>query len=333
MKRSASVIILFLLITAAVTGFNQLRSNSDLKVTANSVSKIMNSSEEIAVKQTDAHSLKVDSKESRFLSENIPNQHATPLKCGDVATKQLSFSDYLKILEKNPKFCGTTVLPNSVLTCLKGKIQNKIDPSCTQPFLNYLATLIKDYKHQPVSELNDLILKAQVSSVLFSPEGIKKEEFDQVLPSLYELIRRHPDNLGLLRVFVMIKAGIYLKTPLSDQDRALLDHAFAEDTMNSSTRKGIVTIFSEQKNGLQKVAELTRLYPQDIFAYATIISEAFAEDDIISAEGWADYALKQNPNNPDFKELRNQVFKKKFDVRKHKNYHIDISGAFEELLF
>ncbi|MEK6628135.1 MAG: hypothetical protein AABY53_05875 [Bdellovibrionota bacterium] len=254
------------------------------------------------------------------------------ISCNDYAINNNTFSDFIKQVSINPNFCGAG-LHNSVIKTCASKSDKPSEPACLQVFLKFASLLTADLTFDQPQNLSDKILKIQIAKMIFSTEGFQNGGPKKTMPLLLEVLRRYPDDVGLLRVFTMIRsATALLHEPLSEADNNILNLALSKDSENVSTRNALVTIYTRQEEGFEMISRMARAYPNDIYPYATLAGGSLLENDRKGALEWAEFGLKKNPNNKQFLLLKQDLENGVFNINKYYNFHFDISGAFDDIL-
>jgi|GEM_PF-4194022 len=251
--------------------------------------------------------------------------------CADFIALDYAFQDYLNRVKANPNFCGARAPESAIKEC-SNSADKTSEPACVHVFLQFLTLLTQDQNFERPQNLSDKILKSQIAKVLFSSEGFQKDGAKKIIPLLQEILRRHPDHVGLLRVYTMLRWAPLLLEPLTDYDKNFLDLAISQDSKNISTRNAIVSIYTRQDRGFAVISEMARAYPNDIYPYATLVGRFLLDIDSKSALKWAEMGLAKNPNQQQFLALKQDLDQGTFDINKYYKFNFDISGAFEGIL-
>ena len=150
------------------------------------------------------------------------------------------------------------------------------------------------------------------------------------MPYLTEMLARYPEDPSLYRIFVMLKSTSLLLQPLSDQDLQFINKALAIDSKNQSVRDAIVSVFSVQEDGFEKVKRLSESFPSDTYPHAAMASLYLQRGEQQKAIEWAALAARNNPSNVSLTKLTNDLINNKFDIRNYITFKFDISGILHE---
>jgi|GEM_PF-4635908 len=263
----------------------------------------------------------------------LENKAAFEKKSCVKALDQLTFKEFMEKLKVEPSYCGADIKESVVRLCFeKNNHSQDLSPECTTVLLHYFSMKASGHDSEQPHNLSDKVLIAFIVKTLFSGEGLKKVGAKQMMPLLNEMLRRHPENIALLRVFIMLKSAPLLLEPLSENDHEILDRMISLDFNNVDTRNIIVIIYSNQKDGAKKISALTQTHPHDIYPYASLVGEALVAKDQEAALKWANYGLAKNPGNKQFLALKQDLARGTFDIRNYYSPYFDISGLFSENL-
>lgn len=277
--------------------------------------------------------LKPETQPTTTLTEALADNQslAKDTFCNDFVTNNGTFMDFLRRVQANSSFCGTG-LPVSVIKACTIRPDKTSESACFQVFMKFVSLLTKDQTFDQPQNINDKTLKTQIAKLLFSGEGFQEGGTEKIIPLLNEMLRRHPDNVGLLRIFTMLRATSLLLESLSEYDKKILNLAISQDSENISTRNAIVTIYTRQEEGYEMISRMAYAYPNDIYPYATLVGRLLLDQDRQTALKWAQFGLTKNPNNKQFLSLKHDIENGTFHINKYYNFNFDIAGAFDDIL-
>lgn len=249
--------------------------------------------------------------------------------CDPETLAEYSFDYFIQKSSNANNRCGLNLPTEEIKKCSE-VINNKIEnEACFILLRSYFALQINILKPDSSRDQPDKIVAAKILHELTNPNGIDKERAKTIIPHLTQMIERYPNDPSLYRIFVMLKSSSLLLEPLSEKDAQYLNKALELVSDNQSVRDGIVSIFSLQADGFEKIKQFSQSFPNDAYPYASIASLYLEKGQRQKAIEWAKSAADHNPSNAKLAKLRNDLMNHKFNIRDYITFSFDILGILQ----